>query len=100
MPSLINSNYTASFSAANGFPVYVHSYGSGKACGDAIAESKANNIAGLQLADLIAHPSRNKVLYEHQLLYTKLAPFAQSVIKILRVKYDRQFNKVFGEKFI
>lgn len=63
-------------------------------------KSKANNIAGLQLADLIAHPSRNEILYEHELLYTKLAPFAKSVIEILRVKYDRELNRVFGKKFI
>ena len=61
---------------------------------------KANNIAGLQLADLIAHPSRNEILHEQGLLHTKPAAFAQAVIQILQPKYDRQFNRVFGKKLI
>ena len=61
---------------------------------------KANNISGLQLADLLAHPSRNEILYEQDLLHTRLAPFAKLIIKILQLKYDRQFDRVFGKKFI
>lgn len=61
---------------------------------------KANNIAGLQLADLIAHPSRNEILYEQGLLQTKLGRFAQQVIEILQSKYDRDSERVFGRKFI
>lgn len=61
---------------------------------------KANNIAGLQLADLIAHPSRNEILYENGSLHTDLAPFAQEVIKILHIKYDRESDRIYGKKFI
>lgn len=61
---------------------------------------KANNISGLQLADLIAHPSRNEILGERGLLTTKLAPFAKAVIGILRSKYDQEADRVFGKKFI
>jgi len=61
---------------------------------------KANNISGLQLADLIAHPSRNEILHEQGFSHIKIAPFAKSVIKILQTKYDQQFNKIFGKKFI
>lgn len=61
---------------------------------------KSNNIAGLQLADLIAHPSRNEILSENKLLDSSLAPFAKKVIKILQSKYYRQNGKVFGKKFI
>lgn len=63
-------------------------------------KSKANNISGLQLSDLLAHPSRNEILNEHGLLYTKLAPFAKSIIEILQVKYDQQSGRIFGKKFI
>lgn len=63
-------------------------------------KSKANNISGLQLADLIAHPSRNEILHEQRLLDRPLAPFAQSVIRILRTKYDREGPRIFGKKFI
>ena len=38
---------------------------------------KANNISGLQLADIIAHPSRNEILYENNLLERGVAPFAK-----------------------
>jgi len=61
---------------------------------------KANNIAGLQLADLLAHPSRNEMLYEQDALHRELAPFARLIIEILQVKYDRQSDRVFGKKFI
>jgi len=61
---------------------------------------KANNISGLQLADLIAHPSRNEILAEKGLLHTKLAPFAKKIIEILQHKYDQQSGRVFGKKFI
>jgi hypothetical protein len=63
-------------------------------------KSKANNIAGLQLADLVAHPSRNEILCEQGLLHTKLGRFAQKVIEILKSKYDQDAERVFGKKFI
>lgn len=61
---------------------------------------KANNISGLQLADLLAHPSRNEILRENKLLSSNLAPFARSIIKILQDKYDREQDRVYGKKFI
>jgi hypothetical protein len=61
---------------------------------------KASNIAGLQLADLIAHPSRNEILHDHGLLPRPIAPFAHSVIEILRTKYDQQHGRIYGKKFI
>lgn len=63
-------------------------------------KSKSNNIAGLQLADLLAHPSRNEMLDEQKLLVGNLAPFAKQVIEVLTEKYDRQGTKLFGKKFI
>jgi hypothetical protein len=63
-------------------------------------KSKANNVSGLQLSDLLAHPSRNEILSEQGLLHTKLAPFARSIIQILQVKYDQQYGRIFGKKFI
>ena len=61
---------------------------------------KANNISGLQLADIIAHPSRNEILQENDLLSNELAPFAKKVIGILQAKYYREGGRVFGKKFI
>lgn len=61
---------------------------------------KANNIAGLQLADLVAHPSRNEILQEQGLLGRDLAPFAQAVINILQDKYYRRGGRVYGKKFL
>jgi hypothetical protein len=60
---------------------------------------KLNNIAGLQLADLLAHPSRNEILSEQGLL-NKLGPFAVKVIEILQSKYYQQNGKIFGKKFL
>lgn len=61
---------------------------------------KSNNISGLQLADLIAHPSRNEILSENKLLDKPLAPFAKRIIRILQSKYYQHHGKIFGKKFI
>jgi hypothetical protein len=63
-------------------------------------KTKANNIAGLQLADLIAHPSRNEILRELDLHDRELAPFAARVIAILKGKYDQREGLCFGKKFL
>ncbi len=64
-------------------------------------KSKANNIAGLQLADLLAHPSRHEILLEKGLL-DELAPFATHVVAILQEKYyqDEAKGHIFGKKFL
>lgn len=61
---------------------------------------KANNISGLQLADLIAHPSRNEILDENDLLDRPLPPFGTKVIEILQKKYYQHGERIFGKKFI
>ena len=61
---------------------------------------KATNVSGLQLADILAHPSRNEILHDHGLLKGDIGRFAGSVIAILQGKYDRRGNHVFGKKFI
>jgi hypothetical protein len=61
---------------------------------------KSNNISGLQLADLIAHPSRNEILAENNLLDRPLAPFASKIVRILQGKYYQHEGRVFGKKFI
>jgi len=63
-------------------------------------KNKSNNISGLQLSDLLAHPSRNEIMFENGILQKKPAPFAQKIIKILADKYDRGENQTFGKKFI
>jgi len=51
---------------------------------------KSANIAGLQLADLIAHPSRREVLIEHQLIVDDRHIFGDQICAILRQsKYHR-----------
>jgi hypothetical protein len=61
---------------------------------------KSNNISGLQIADIIAHPSRNEILNENKLLDRPLAPFAEKIIKILQTKYYQHHGRIFGKKFI
>lgn len=63
-------------------------------------KSKMNNISGLQIADLIAHPSRNEILLEHNLLGKDLAPFAKLITKILKKKYYQRGGVVYGKKYI
>jgi len=63
---------------------------------------KKNNVAGLQLADILAHPSRNEILEEQGLLGRQIGPFARKVIKILQDKYDQHSGRISGagKKFI
>jgi len=63
-------------------------------------KTKTNNISRLQLADLLAHPSRNEILKENRLVDRQIGPFAQKVIGILQDKYDRRGSKLFGKKLL
>ncbi len=54
---------------------------------------KSANITGLQLADLIAHPSRREVLIEHQLIVDDRHTFGDQICAILRQsKYHRNWR--------
>ena len=54
---------------------------------------KSANIAGLQLADLIAHPSRREVLIEHRLIVDDRHTFGDQICAILRQsKYHRNWR--------
>jgi len=63
-------------------------------------KTKMNNIAGLQLADLIAHPSRGEILKENDLYDKEHPPFAVRVIEILQGKYDQRGGQFFGKKIL
>ena len=61
---------------------------------------KTNNIAGLQLADLLAHPSRNEILLENGYHGIKLGPFAEKVVALLAGKYYQRKGVVYGKKML
>lgn len=61
---------------------------------------KANNISGLQLADLVAYPSRNEILKEQGLRQKELGDFSKKVVEVLQRKYDQEGGRVFGKKFL
>jgi hypothetical protein len=61
---------------------------------------KHNNISGLQLADLLSHPSRCEMLAERNLLGRPIAPFAEKVIALLQRKYYAIGSRMYGKKFI
>ncbi len=61
---------------------------------------KFMNISGLQLADLLAHPSRNEILIENELLPGPLRPFARRIVNILQQKYYRRGGKIYGKKLL
>ncbi|MFH1068073.1 MAG: DUF3800 domain-containing protein [Candidatus Glassbacteria bacterium] len=63
---------------------------------------KLNNIAGLQLADLLAHPSRNEILLEQGFIAESQASFAKRIVEILQYKYYQREGRIFGfgKKFL
>lgn len=61
---------------------------------------KAANISGLQLADLIANPSRCEILRERGLLGRKLGGFTKKAIAILETKYASDETGGRGKNFV
>ena len=59
-------------------------------------KTKTNNIAGLQLCDMLAHPSRQEILWENRLVERPPAAFAEKIIEILQRKYDQMNGQVWG----
>jgi len=61
--------------------------------GELKVKPKSANIAGLQIADLIAHPSRRELLIEHQLIIDDRDTFGDQICAILRQsKYHRHWR--------
>lgn len=61
---------------------------------------KTANVTGLQVADLIAHPSRCEILNDFGLLGRPLSPFAGQIRRILKEKYDQIDGVVYGKRFL
>ena len=61
---------------------------------------KRANTAGLQLADLVANPSRAEILAEHGLLGRELGAFTREIIDVLGEKYYRRGDRLYGKKFL
>lgn len=57
---------------------------------------KSANISGLQIADLIAYPSRKHVLTHYGRLDDNRITFNEKVIEIIKEKYDRKGLKLDG----
>lgn len=62
-------------------------------------KNKEANVTGLQIADLIAHPSKQSILVEKG-ERCNLSPFAESICSILNQKYLKNENGVFGKIYI
>lgn len=61
---------------------------------------KSANTAGLQLADLIANPSRSEILAENGLLGRELGTFAKEIVEVLREKYYRRGDRIYGKELL
>lgn len=61
---------------------------------------KSNNISGLQIADILAHSSRNEILSENGYEGFRLSEFAQQIVSILQNKYDNDGSRCFGKKML
>ena len=61
---------------------------------------KSNNISGLQIADILAHSSRNEILSENGYEGFHLSEFAQQIVSILQTKYDSDGIRCFGKKLL
>ena len=59
--------------------------------------AKDKNISGLQISDLIAHPSRSEMLSEMGLLKRPLALFAERIVALLAKKYHQTEDSTSGK---
>lgn len=61
-------------------------------------QGKKANIAGLQLSDLLAHPTKMWALKHYGLIDDEPAPYAKQLMKIVEKKFNRQIytNKLEG----
>ena len=59
-------------------------------------KQKITNIAGLQLADLIAHPSRRQMLLHMEFIKKEKEIFGDKIISIIQSKYYKKGNKLYG----
>ena len=59
---------------------------------------KTANIAGLQLADLLAHPVRQAILWEKKQVSDAPSRFAQALLETVDVKFNRHLydGRVWG----
>lgn len=56
---------------------------------------KANNISGLQIADLFVHPSKREILIENGLLSdVRDGIFGDEIVRILQLKYYKKNGKI------
>jgi hypothetical protein len=53
---------------------------------------KSENISGLQLADILAHPATRDVLFAYKRLDTLGSVFTEKMVSQLRSKYNRKFG--------
>ena len=61
---------------------------------------KSDDVAGLQLADMIANPSRSEILAERGLLGRDLGAFAKSLRGVLMPKYYQRDSEMRGRQLI
>ena len=52
---------------------------------------KKSNIAGLQIADLLAHPVKQEILAENQRVHHIRESFGKEITKAINAKYNQQF---------
>lgn len=59
------------------------------------------NVACLQIADLIAHPSRNEVLIENgHGNAIRLAQFGRRIVDVIQPKYYQRQGRIYGKKYL
>ncbi len=60
-------------------------------------KAKASNIAGLQIADLLAHPSRREILIEEKLIQDQREDiFSTQISALLQSKYYQKYGRIKG----
>lgn len=64
-------------------------------------KKKAVNVPGLQLADLVAHPSRREILEEKSLIVKEAGKLlGDRIISVLKEKYDSNNGTIYGKKVL
>jgi len=99
---LLKDSYTRVFERGVWGMTNAGAFQSALTSGELKLKTKAANIAGLQLADLLGHPVKNWVLQQYGYGTANLKPFGRRLMEIVPGKFNRQLynDKVEGYGYL
>lgn len=91
--SLLKESYSRVYSRGIWGVTNANYFQSALTSGELKLKPKTANIAGLQLSDLLGHPTKMWVLKHYHIVEGDLAPFSRRIMQIVHSKFNRHMYK-------